>query len=151
MDLSPIIYELRHLRADVQDLNLTKEEIIASLEEAIVNIQVLKESNMQFEIQANLVEGSPIAELTKTYLASASFLNAAEDVKVRQGIMHLINEHFMSEIGCACVMFDYVPSQEEFTKMFYANIALGGQDMDRDEFIAAFYQRIGYAPGSPDA
>lgn len=145
MDLSPIIYELRHLRAEVQDLNLTKEEIIASLEEAIVNIQVLKESNMQFEIKADLVEGSPIAELTKTYLASASFLNAAE------GIMHLINEHFMSEIGCACVMFDYVPSQEEFTKMFYANIALGGQDMDRDEFIAEFYQRIGYAPGSPDA
>ncbi len=106
---------------------------------------------MQFEIQANLVEGSPITELTKTYLASASFLNAAEDVKVRQGIMHLINAHFLSEIECACVMFDYVPSQEEFTKMFYANIALGGQDMDRDEFIAEFYQRIGYAPGSPDA
>ncbi len=45
MDLSPIIYELLHLRADVQDLDLTKEEIIASLEEAIANIQALKESN----------------------------------------------------------------------------------------------------------
>lgn len=43
MDLNPIIYELLDLRADVQDLDLTKEEIIASLEEAIANIQALND------------------------------------------------------------------------------------------------------------